>query len=106
MSDIHSNWRFETSIKAFRTAVSDIHSNWRSETSIKAFPKLHMLHHTIDFAERHRFLGRASEAQIESFHATFNTLFHNHHHNMSGNTGVRLRRCLADATLHAIQPFV
>ena len=51
-------------IDAWRTAVNDIHSNWRAETSINAFPKLHMLHHSVDFAERHRFLGRASEAQI------------------------------------------
>ena len=91
-------------IDAWRTAVSDMHSNWRAETSIAAFPKLHMLHHSVDFAERHRFLGRASEAQIESFHASFNTLFHDHHLNMSGNTAERLRRCLADASLRAVQP--
>jgi hypothetical protein len=33
-----------------------------------------MLHHAVDFAERHRFLGRASEAQIESFHAQFSAI--------------------------------
>ena len=91
-------------IDAWRTAVNDIHSNWRAETSIAAFPKLHMLHHSVDFAERHRFLGRASEAQIESFHASFNALFHKQHRNQSGNTAQRLRRSLADATLRAVQP--
>ena len=69
-----------------------------------SFPKLHMLRHAVDFAERHRFLGRASEAQIESFHAQFNALFHRQHRNQSGNTGERLRRSLADATLRAVQP--
>ena len=44
-----------------------------------------MLHHSVDFAERHRFLGRASEAQIESFHASFNALFHKQHRNQAGN---------------------
>jgi hypothetical protein len=91
-------------IDAWRSVVSDIHQHWRAETSINAFPKLHMLHHAVDFAERHRFLGRASEAQIESFHASFNALFHKQHRNQSGNTAQRLRRSLADATLRAVQP--
>jgi hypothetical protein len=90
-------------IDAWRTAVSDIQSNWCAETYQAAFPKLHMLHHTIDFAERHRFLGRASEAQIESFHAQFNSLFHKHHLNQGGNTAERLRRSLADTALRAVQ---
>ena len=32
------------------------------EAGPDAFPQLHMLRHSLDFAERHRFLGRASEA--------------------------------------------
>ena len=90
-------------IDAWRSVVSDIHQHWRAETSIAAFPKLHMLHHSVDFAERHRFLGRASEAQIESFHASFNDLFHKQHRNQAGNTAERLRRCLADSSLRAVQ---
>jgi hypothetical protein len=91
-------------IDAWHSVVSDIHQHWCAETSQAAFPKLHMLHHTVDFAERHRFLGRASESQIESFHATFNSLFHKQHRNQSSNTAERLRRSLADATLRAVQP--
>src|SRR4051812_22427220 len=83
-----------------------MHGYAAKETSQSAFPKLHMLHHSVDFAERHRFLGRASEAQIESFHATFNALFHKQHHNQSDNTAERLRRCLTEATLRAVQPFL
>jgi len=92
-------------IEAWRSVVSDIHQHWCAETSQAAFPKLHMLHHSVDFAERHRFLGRASEAQIESFHASFNALFHKQHRNQAGNTAERLRRSLADASLRAVQPF-
>jgi hypothetical protein len=92
-------------IDAWRSVVSDIHQHWRAEAKSEPFPKLHMLHHAVDFAERHRFLGRASEAQIESFHASFNALFHKQHHNQSSNTAERLRRSLADATLRAVQPF-
>jgi uncharacterized protein YdcH (DUF465 family) len=62
-----------------------------------------MLHHTVDFAERYRFLGRASEAQIESYHAQFNRLFHHHHLNQGGNTPERLRRSLVDATLRTLR---
>ena len=93
-------------IDAWRTSVSDIHQHWTAEAHSKPFPKLHMLHHSVEFAERHRFLGRASEAQIESFHASFNALFHWQHRNQSGNTAERLRRCLADAALRAVQPFL
>jgi hypothetical protein len=93
-------------IEEWRTAVDDIQQHWQSEAHSKPFPKLHMLRHALQFAERHRFLGRASEAQIESFHAQFNALFHNHHLNQGGNTAERLRRSLADAALRAVQPFI
>ena len=95
-----------TQIESWRAAVHDMQQNWCSETGQAAFPKLHMLRHSLDFAERHRFLGRASEAQIESYHAQFNTLFHDHHLNQGANTAERLRRSLADAALHAVQPFL
>jgi hypothetical protein len=93
-------------IDAWRSVVSDIHSNWCAETYQAAFPKLHMLLHSVEFAERFRFLGRASEAQIESFHASFNALFHKQHRNQSSNVSERLRRSLADAALRAVQPFL
>jgi hypothetical protein len=92
-------------IEDWRAAVDDIQQHWCAETSQAAFPKLHMLRHSLEFVERYRFLGRASEVQIESFHAQFNMLFHDHHLNQGGNTAERLRRSLADATLRAVQPF-
>jgi hypothetical protein len=103
---LHSNRWTQAEITAWRTVVADIHAHWQRETQIKPFPKLHMLAHTVEFAQRHRFLGRMSEAQIESFHAQFNAIFHKQHRNMSNNTSERLRRSLADATLRAIQPIL
>jgi hypothetical protein len=93
-------------IEDWRAAVDDIQQHWCAETSQAAFPKLHMLRHSLEFAERYRFLGRASEAQIESYHYQFKTLFNSNHLNMSHNEPERLRRCLADTILHAVQPFV
>lgn len=103
---LHSgDWERED-LEAWRSAVGDIHRHWESEAHSRPFPKLHMLHHTIDFAERHRFLGRVSESQIESYHATFNSLFHKQHRNQSHNTTERLRRALADTSLRAVQPMI
>jgi enoyl-[acyl-carrier-protein] reductase (NADH) len=101
---VKKEWKAEE-IEDWREAVKDIQDNWSSETGQAAFPKLHMLRHSLEFAERYHFLGRASESQIESFHATFNALFHKQHRNQSSNTAERLRRSLADAALRAVQPF-
>jgi len=100
-----SDWTLQL-IEEWRAAVDDIQKHWCSETGHDPFPKLHMLRHSLEFAERHRFLGRASEAQIESFHAQFNALFHKQHRNQAGNTAERLRRSLADAALRAVQPML
>ena len=93
-------------IEDWRAAVDDIQKNWCSETSQVAFPKLHMLRHSLEFAERYHFLGRASEAQIESYHYQYKKLFNEHHLNMAHNEPERLRRCLVDTTLRAVQPFI
>jgi hypothetical protein len=103
---LHSRDWSSDEIEAWRAAVDDIQQHWSAEAHSKPFPKLHMLRHSLEFAERHRFLGRASEAQIESFHASFNALFHKQHRNQGGNTAERLRCCLADASLRAVQPFL
>lgn len=93
-------------IEEWRAAVDDIQKHWTAEAATAPFPKLHMLRHSLEFAERHRFLGRVSEAQIESYHAQFNSLYHKQHRNMSHDTPQRIRRAVADATLRAIQPVV
>lgn len=93
-------------IGEWRAAVDDIQQHWCAETKQDAFPKLHMLRHSLEFAERHRILGRASEAQIESYHYQYKKLFNEHHLNMAHNEPERLRRCLVDATLRAVQPLL
>jgi hypothetical protein len=93
-------------IEDWRAAVDDIQKNWCAETGQDAFPKLHMLKHTLEFAERYRFLGRASEAQIESYHYQFKTLFNEQHLNSAHNESLRMKRSLADTTLRAVQPFL
>jgi hypothetical protein len=99
------DWESED-IEDWRATVDDIWQHWSAETHQTAFPKLHMLKHSLEFAERWRFLGRASEAQIESFHYEFKQLYHHHHLNLAHNEAERLRSCLADVALRAVQPFL
>jgi len=67
LSQLHSallhcrDWTSDI-VEAWCCVVDDIQRHWCAETSIAAFPQLHMLHNTVDFAERHRFLGRAGGA--------------------------------------------
>ena len=103
---LHKKEWTQQQIEDWCAAVDDLQQNWRAETHQAAFPKLHMLRHSLEFAERHRFLGRASEAQIESYHYQFKRLFNQQHLNMAHNESERLRRCLADATLRAVQPLL
>ena len=93
-------------IEEWRAAVDDIQQHWSAETGQAAFPKLHMLLHSLQFAEQHRFLGRASEAQIESYHRTFKELYNEQHINMAHNDPQRQRRVLSDTSLRAVQPFL
>jgi hypothetical protein len=93
-------------IEDWRAAVDDIQQHWCAETGQDPFPKLHMLRHSLEFAERHRFLGRASEAQIESYHYKFKRLFHQQHLNMAHDEAERQRRCLADSSLRAVQSIL
>lgn len=105
MSQLHDHllpkdvWKPAT-LASFREAVDDIQSNWIDLVGQRPFPQLHMLSHAITFAERYRFLGAVSEAQIESFHYKFNDIYHNHHLNKTREPGERLRRSLADAVLN------
>ena len=92
-------------IDTWRGLVHEIQSHWKMETLSSSFPQLHMLKHTVEFAENHHMLGAASEAQIESCHYKFNVLFHKQHLNMRDNTAERLRRSLADMALAKVKPI-
>ena len=93
-------------ITHFQALVDEIHRTWLLTTSSPLFPKLHMLHHCVDFVKRYNFLGSASESPIESFHATYNALYDQHHLNSARNDPERLRRCLADVACAAMAAFV
>jgi hypothetical protein len=99
------DWELDE-VEAWRAAVDDIQQHWSAETHQAAFPKLHMLKHSLEFAERYRFLGRASEAQIESYHYQFKTMFNHNHLNSAHNESQRICRSLVDTTLRAVQPFL
>ena len=89
----------------FAGTVVSMYEGWTSVTGQSPFPKLHMLRHAAEFAQRHGFLGRASEAAIESSHAQHNRLWDVSHRNQSRNPKERLRRTLrAQATRAAQRP--
>ena len=94
-----------TELFRFRQFLNDIYARWQKVTGIRPFPKLHMLRHAVEFAERHHMLGVVSEAQIESFHFRLNDLYNRHHRNMSQQPLERMRRCLADVAAAAVSPF-
>jgi len=90
----------------WRQTVKDIQEKWTATTGMAPFPKLHMLTHTVEFAERWRFLGMVSESSIESSHAAFNALYHEHHRNKPHADSERQRRCIADMCEEDVQPYV
>jgi len=65
-------------------AVDDTQQYWCAETGEDPFSTLRLLRHSLEFAERYRFLGRASEALVESYHYKFKRVFH-HHGTMNPN---------------------
>ena len=60
--------------------------------------------HSLEFAERYRFLGRASQAQIESYHATSQALFQRQPLTMAHDEPEHLCRCLTKTALGTVQP--
>lgn len=90
----------------FGVLVADIHANWVARTGDSVFPKLHMLHHALEFAERWRVLSLVAESQIEASHAQFNLGFNDRHFNKARDMPERVRRCLVERILAAIQPLL
>ena len=100
-----TEWR-PTDLHEFEQLVHHMWSQWESTSSLKPFPKLHMLRHAWEFADRFKFLGVASESKIESYHYMHADKQNNHHMNQGRNEAEKQRRSLADTTLIAIQPIV
>jgi hypothetical protein len=89
----------------FQQLVHNMWDNWERTSTLRPFPKLHMLRHAYEFAERHKFLGLASESKIESYHHIHADKQHNHHMNLGRKEAEKQRRSLADTTLIAVQPI-
>jgi len=102
---LHSREWTSDEISHWATVVDEIQQGCEETIKKKPFPKLHMLTHTVEFAEKNNFLGKFSESQIESHHATYNETYEKHK-NQSQYTQSRVRRSLADLTLTAVQPLL
>jgi hypothetical protein len=93
-------------VTEFKELVKNIQQGWEDTCNDGQWPKLHMLTHAAEFAEKHKMLGRLSEAPMESAHAQFNQLFHFNHRNKLRDKPEQFRRCLANVATGAVQPVV
>ena len=100
---LHKRQLTDEELNQFRLVVNEIQTQWKTVTGQKPFPKLHMLTHCVEFASIHRYLGKYSEAQIESCHSIINHAIKHSHHNQGKQLGEKLRRSLADISLRAIK---
>lgn len=80
--------------RSFDQFVKEIQSQWTDIVGRAPVPKLHILTHCVEFAQRHNHLGRYSESRLESSHYTVNNLRQNHFANLSSNEKEKLRKCL------------
>lgn len=103
---LHKSEWTAVDISSFSSLVDEMWSQWSSVTHDTPFPKLHMLRHCVEFADRHRYLGRFSEAQLESYHSTFNHATQYTHRNQGDNLEEKYRRSLADRALQLVQPLL
>lgn len=99
-----SDWAADN-VAQFHSFFTGLHGKWKEVTDNASFiPKLHLLHHIYEFAQLHEMIGRVSESHIEHIHSQINSLYHNNHRNCSkANESERLRRCLADFIVKAVQ---
>lgn len=71
---LHAQRWDDDAIVAFYDTVRDILDHWTDVTVEALIPKHHMLVHCVEFASKHGFLGRLSEAPLEALHARWNVL--------------------------------
>jgi hypothetical protein len=85
----------QADLGALASGVKNIQSNWTKLTKRNPFPKLHMLYHAVEFAQTYGYLGRYSEAAIESHHGAVREAAVQHT-NMAHQKELRLQRILSD----------
>jgi hypothetical protein len=89
----------------FKQLQEEMWRDWQQITLRQPIPKLHMLAHAVQFAEKNRALGRFSEAPIEAAHGEYDspfTLSHNNQADVEKGWEQRLRRSLVSVTLRAM----
>jgi hypothetical protein len=96
---LHGEKWSDEDVADFKRLRTEIWENWQAITQRPPTPKVHMLVHAEEFAERYRYLGRFSEAQMESCHGEFHKAWAETHRNLSQKPGERLRRCVVSTTL-------
>jgi len=93
-------------IEQFTSIIHTIQTQWEETTDTQPFPKLHMLRHAGEFAEKWQLLGSVNESAMESSHATANSLYHNNHRNLGNKTNTRLLRTLRSMLYQICSPFL
>ena len=99
---LHKRKWTEDEQQQFTLLVTTVQAQWTTVTHTPPFPKLHMLTHAVDFARQHQYLGKYSEAQIESYHASYARTYDITHRNQGGNVEERMRRALVDTILKQV----
>jgi hypothetical protein len=101
---LHSREWTDDELVAFAKLKVTMWEKWTKITGDAPMPKLHMLQHCVEFAVRHRFLGRYSEAQLESCHADANRAYDQVHLNKINEPTVRICRTLVSLVTKQVIP--
>lgn len=101
---LHRRTWTEEDVMKFGQLKDSMWRDWTKITGDGPIPKLHMLQHCVEFAARHRVLGRYSEAQLESSHADANRAFEKVHMNVIHKPLERLRRTLVTLVTKQLSP--
>ena len=101
---LHSRTWSADEVDKFRQLKDSMWADWTKITGDAPTPKLHMLHHCVEFVANHGVLGRYSEAQLESCHADANRAFERVHMNVIHQPPLRLKRTLVTVVTKQLSP--
>jgi hypothetical protein len=81
-------------VATFTQTIVDINQHWTQVTGERLLPKHHMLRHCVEFASKHQYLGRYSEAPMEAVHARWNVLQEKNFRHKGSNMEAKLKGVL------------
>ena len=99
---LHRDTWTEDMLTQYRLFLQNILSEWKTVTGTAHLPKHHMLFHGLQFAEQHRFLGKVSEASMESCHGKWRALEQSTYFNKANKPGEWLRVVLQHLTVASL----